>query len=123
MDKKIAGLLGTVAGLASVTSAQATTSPGFNLSDSLQASSYAELLAPIPNAVALLKADDAARAQKTKPREGVQIAQGYYYPNYNYNGNYYNPYYGRYYNPYYRDYYPRYRNHHHHHHHHHQDRY
>src|SRR5665213_4316430 len=80
MDKKIAGLLGTVAGLASVTSAQATTSPGFNLSDSLQASSYAELLAPIPNAVALLKADDAARAQKTKPREGGQIAQGYYYP-------------------------------------------
>jgi hypothetical protein len=37
------------------------------------AQSYADLLAPIPNAVEMLKADDAARA--ASPRARVQLAQ------------------------------------------------
>jgi membrane-bound lytic murein transglycosylase len=99
MDKKIAGLLGAAAGLATVNAAQAATEPGANPSETLQASSYAELLAPIPNAVEVLKADNAARAQN------IKLAQ------------YYNPYYGYSYPPsgYYA--YPYYRPHHHHHHH------
>jgi hypothetical protein len=103
MDKKIAGLLGAVAGVATMTSAQAATGPAPNASEALQASSYADLLAPIPNPVELLKADNAMRA------ENIELAQWYYnypysyapYPHYSYGPN---PY------PYY---------HHHHHHHHH----
>jgi hypothetical protein len=117
MDKTISGLLGVIAGLATMGSAQAATSPVLNPSGTAQASSYADLLAPIPNAVELLKADDAARAQQ--PAKDTQIAQGYYYP------YYYGPYESPYYYPYYRYYHHHhhhhhhYRYHHHHHHHHH----
>ena len=58
MDKKIAGLLGAVAGLATMNATQAATGTAANSSEALQASSYADLLAPIPNAAELLKADD-----------------------------------------------------------------
>jgi hypothetical protein len=98
MDKKIAGLLGAVAGLATVSSAQAATGPAANAAEGLQASSYADLLAPIPNAVERLQADNAARAPN------IELAQwNYYYPYYSYT-----PYPYRYYHHY----------HHHHHHHH-----
>ena len=96
MDKKLAGLIGAVAGVAALgsagalSSAQAAPNPG----EALQAGSYADLLAPIPNASATLKAADAAQAQEAKG--GMQLAQYYYY-------------YGR----------PYYHHHHHHHHHHH----
>ncbi len=95
MDKKLAGLLGAVAGLAAMSSAQAAPNP----SEALQATSYADLLAPIPNAAALLKVADAAQAQE--PAGDVQLAQYNYYTR--------EPYYQRQY----------YRHHHHHHHHHH----
>ncbi len=98
MDKKIAGLLGAVAGLAAVSSAQAALNPAPDAAEALQASSYADLLAPVSNAVVLLKADDAARVREAAAdaADAVQVAQAYYYP--------------------YR--YPHYRYHHHHHHHH-----
>lgn len=117
MERTTVGLLGAVAGLAALGSAHAATAPAPDPVEVLQASSYADLLAPIPNAAALLRADDAARAQKSAADSlgGIEVAQGYYY-----NPYYYNPYY--YYNrpyPYYRQYYRRYyrRRHHHHHHH------
>ncbi len=114
MDKLIAGLLGTVAGLATIGTSQASTVPIANSLETKPALSYAELLAPIPDAAALLKADDAARAREQQS-EPVQVAQVYYNPYYSpYYYNYYNPYYGSYYGTYYRRYY-----HHHHHHHHH----
>ena len=97
MDKKIAGLLGAVAGLATIGAAQAAPVP----SPSATAESYADLLAPVPNAVAALKADDVVRGEQEK-KGSVELAQYYYN---------YGPYdYGR---PYY------YHHHHHHHHHHH----
>jgi len=92
MEKKIAALLGAVAGLATMTSAQAATGPAANGSPALQASSYADLLAPVADASAALKADDAARAQN--PNGGFKLAQWWYYRRY-------------------------YRHHHHHHHYHH----
>jgi hypothetical protein len=113
MDKKIARLLGAVAGLATMNATQAATGTAANSSEALQASSYADLLAPIPNAAELLKADDATRAQEAATE--VQLAQYYpYYPPYPYYQPYYHHhhhhgYYRRYYQPYY---------HHHHHHHH-----
>ena len=55
MEMKIAGVLGAVAALGTLTAAQAA------LSDVLRANSYAELLNPIPDAAAQLKAaEDAA---------------------------------------------------------------
>jgi hypothetical protein len=73
MDKKIAGLLGAVAAVSTMTGAQAATQPA-STSGALQASSYADLLAPVPNAVAALNADNAALAQ-VSPVEGVKLAQ------------------------------------------------
>jgi hypothetical protein len=73
MDKKIAGLLGAVAAVSTMTGAQAATQPA-STSGALQASSYADLLAPVPNAVAALNADNAALAQ-VPPVEGVKLAQ------------------------------------------------
>jgi hypothetical protein len=104
MDKKIAGLLGAVAGLATMSAAQAAIDPAPDPSKALKASSYADLLAPVPDAVALLEADNAARAQKSAEpaADDLQVAQ---YP-------YGAPY------PY-----PPYAYHHHHHHHHHHRRY
>jgi hypothetical protein len=78
MDKKIAGLLGAVAALTSMTAANAaTTAP----TETLQAASYADLLNPVPNAVALLIADDAARSGRTSAEDlnGVQVAQWHHH--------------------------------------------
>jgi hypothetical protein len=83
MDKKIAGLLGAVAAFATMDAAQAASAPTQNPAEILKASSYGDLLAPIPNAVALLRAVDmagAANAGVTEQSElssGVQVAQYY----------------------------------------------
>jgi hypothetical protein len=71
MDKKIAALLGAVASVSTLGAAQAATP--VNPGDALQASSYADLLAPVPNAVAALIADDAARASKSDGE--MEVAQ------------------------------------------------
>jgi hypothetical protein len=94
MDKKTLGLLGAVAGLAAAGSAHAANAPAVNPTEALQASSYADLLAPVQNAAALLKADDAARAQRRAPKGEIQLADVYIGV-------------------------PHHRHHHHHHHHHH----
>ena len=61
MDKRIAGLLGGVAALTAMGTAQAAAPQSAAPGDGLRASSYADLLAPIPDAVAALQKDDAAR--------------------------------------------------------------
>ena len=110
MDKKIAGLLGAVAALAMMDAAQAASAPTQNPTEILKASSYGDLLAPIPNAVALLRAVDmagAANAGVTEQSElssGVQVAQ-YHHHHHRYRYRY------------------RYRRYHHHHHHHRYRRY
>jgi hypothetical protein len=108
MDKKIAGLLGAVAGLATMSAAQAATQPAANPPEALQASSYADLLAPIPNAAAVLRADDAARAEApaSGAMEGIQVTQAYY-P--------YQPYYRHHHHHHHRYYSRRYSHHYHHH--------
>ena len=60
MDKKMAGLLGAAAAITTIASAQAAPAPRAPLAP---ASSYADLLEPIPNAMAALMDDDAARSQ------------------------------------------------------------
>jgi hypothetical protein len=95
MNGKLAGLLGAIAGLATVGTAQASVRPATD--PAAQPSSYADLLAPIPDAAQALKADNASRAAIG----GIEDVQYYYY---------YGP-------PYY--YYHHHHHHHHHNHHHH----
>jgi hypothetical protein len=70
MDKKLAGLLGAAAALTTMTGAQAAPGQETGLSP---ATSYSDLLAPVPNATAALKADDARLAQRETA--GEQLAQ------------------------------------------------
>lgn len=72
MDKKIAGMLGAVAAVAAVSGAQAS-APVQTSNDPLAVQSYADLLAPIPNAAQLLIADDAKLTAQSAG--GVQVAQ------------------------------------------------
>ena len=89
MDKTTAGLLGAVATLATIGVAQAAMPPAPNPTEFMQAGSYADLLTPVQNAKALMKADDAMEAERGRYQddvdrtpENVQLAdwneRGYY---------------------------------------------
>jgi hypothetical protein len=77
MDKKILGLVGalTTLGGAGVAAAAPAQAPA----DVMEVRSYADLLQPIPNALALLQASDAARNIKneaeSETKAGVELAQ------------------------------------------------
>ena len=71
MDKKLAGLLGAAAALTTMTTAQASPAQPTELTP---ATSYSDLLSPVPNALALQKADD-ARLAKTPANEETRLAQ------------------------------------------------
>jgi hypothetical protein len=75
MDKKLAGLLGAAAALSAVTTAQAAPASGPELP---QASSYRDLLDPIPNALPLLKADD-TRLAETGTVKTAQVVIGHHH--------------------------------------------
>jgi hypothetical protein len=102
MDKKIAGLLGAAAALTTITAAQRTVAEPAPSAPTL---SYRDLLEPMPDALAALRADDARLAEESRAK--VQVAQYYYHHHHHHHG-YFGP--------------PprRYLYHHHHHHHHHQ---
>ena len=109
MDKKIAGLLGAVAAVSTMGTAQAAPTP--NPTETLRANSFAELLEPIPNAAALLQAVDAQ--DRTETADGnVQLAQYHHHHHHHHAYRRYAP----------RIVVVRHRHHHHHHHHHHHDR-
>ena len=71
MDKNLAGLIGAVSALA-VASPQPASSASLDVEAALQASSYADLLKPIPNALALWKATPAVDAQ-SDDTEGARV--------------------------------------------------
>ncbi len=75
MDKKIAGLLGAAAALTVVTAANAAAP-----SDGAGAppATYRELLNPVTNAVAALKADDARQTEQASD-QGTELAQFFYH--------------------------------------------
>ena len=109
MDKKIAGVLGAVAALSTLTGAQAA--PG----DVLRASSYAELLNPIPDAAAQLKAlDERAASQPAGGEKSLQLA----YPHHHHH-HHHRAYFRRPIIVVPHRHYHHYHHHHHHHHHHH----
>jgi hypothetical protein len=71
MDKKIAGVIAAIGALAPIGAAQAA-APANESEQVMQARSFSELLRPIPNASAVLKA--VGEAQADPPAE-VQLAQ------------------------------------------------
>ena len=75
MDKKLAGLLGTAAALTTMSATQAAPAVGPELP---QATSYRDLLDPIPNALPLLKADDQRLAQSAGTRT-AQVVIGHHH--------------------------------------------
>ena len=123
MDKTVAGLIGAVTLLSAADPAQAAMPAPTGLTAAMHAESYADLLKPIPDAVALLKESDEAAA-KAEPlpaaSEGeatVQQAQYYYYHHHHHHHHgFYEPYYHHHHHHHHR-YYRRYHHHHHHHHH------
>ena len=94
MQKKITGLLGAVAALGTLGVAQAAPAPDPN--EVLKVNSFAELLEPIPNATALLKAVD--EQPSTRSTGNIQLAQHHHHHHHHHHHA---------------------RRHHHHHHHHH----
>lgn len=74
MEKKTTALLGALAGLAGMGVAHAAIPPAPNASQAFQAQSYADLLAPVANASALLKADDIANANPVTRDGMLQLA-------------------------------------------------
>jgi len=72
MDKKIAGLLGAAAALATVGGANAATEVQGTPQN--PATAYRELLNPVPNAVAALKADDARRDAEARNVKTAQVS-------------------------------------------------
>ena len=89
MDKKVAGVFGAVAALTSLDCTQAAASPSTN-PDAMRANNYAELLNPIPNAVELLIADDAARAAKPEvaQSEEMKLAAHHHHHHHRYHRRY-----------------------------------
>ncbi len=111
MDKKIAGLIGAVSTLASVAGSQAVVAAPAR--DVLQAASYDDLLQPIPNAVAQLKASDAVLSEQGAVDDGAKIEMAqYYYHHHHHHHRFFRPFYRHHHHHhrYYRQY------HHHHHH-------
>jgi len=98
MDKRIAALLGTAAALTAVSNAQAAPQP--QASPLTPAANYGELLEPVSNAMAALKADDAQRTRAPLSGE-TRLAGDYYYHHHHHHHHRW------------------WRRHHHHHHHHH----
>jgi hypothetical protein len=79
MKKKNAVLIGGIASLAGLGSAQAAVDHGAEMTRTMQVSSYSELLQPIPNAVELLKASDAESRQAQEQMRAQPVQYYYYY--------------------------------------------
>lgn len=107
MDRKFAGIVGALSVATVVNSAEAVAAP--ELEQAMSASSYSELLRPIPNAVVLLKIADELNSQPNEPaKTGEQVAQFWGGPffHHHHHHHHHNNYWRR-----------RYYHHHHHHHH------
>jgi hypothetical protein len=116
MEKKIAGLLGAMATLGAFNGAEAAPTPSPAPTDVLRANSFADLLEPIPNAAALLRAVDESRPNSSAD-DNVQLAQFYHHHHHHHHHHAWRRY--EYDEPRIIVVPPRYRRYHHHHHHHH----
>ena len=74
MDKKVASLIGAISAVSAM--GAMTPASAKDAAEALTPQSYAELLQPIPNAVALLSADDLARGREDG---NVQLARHHHH--------------------------------------------
>jgi hypothetical protein len=76
MDKKVAGMIAVMGALAPLAAAQAA-APASEVEQAMQARSFSELLQPIPNAAAVLKAvnEKTADESQSDTKGEVQVAQ------------------------------------------------
>jgi hypothetical protein len=81
MDQKIVGIVGAIAGLASLGATQSTATATPNPEALKGAQSFAELLDPIPNALAMLRAADriAPAQNQAEPTADVKVAQNHHH--------------------------------------------
>jgi hypothetical protein len=77
MDSKVIGLLGVISLVATLDASQAATPADSSQGALPKAGSYSELLDPIPNALALLRAADAVAP--SAPQADVKVAQYYHH--------------------------------------------
>jgi hypothetical protein len=113
MEKKIAGLLGAMVTLGAFTAAEAAPIASPAPAEILSANSFADLLEPIPNAVALLQVVDES-GPVSSANENILQVQFHHHHHHHHHHAYRRriviiP--------------PRHRHHHHHHHHHHHNHY
>ena len=112
LHKKILGLASAVAALLPAGMARADTILDTNSVPKAQ--SFAELLAPIPNAVDKLQASDAVLAERDADAVKVEMAQ-YYYHHHHHHHRFFRPFFHHHHHHHF------YRRYHHHHHHHYYD--
>ena len=83
MDQKIVGIVGAIAGLAALDATQGAATAAPNPEGVPSAKSFADLLDPIPNALAMLRAVDAAAATRSQDEAGqtadVKLAQWHHH--------------------------------------------
>ena len=111
MDKNLAGLIGAVTVLVAAAPAQAAMARPVMVESALQASSYADLLKPIPNALAMLKELAAAQAVAPGPESPAMVEEVQFVIQLHHHHHHHHHHYRRRVQ----------QHHHHHHHHHHQD--
>lgn len=123
MSRKVSGIVGTVAAVMMCDASAAVTQAQPNPAEALRAQSYADLLEPIPNALAVLKAHD-QQQQDAQPK--VELVD-YYGHHHHHHHRYWRwwgdePYYYHHHHHHHHGYWRwRYHHHHHHHHHHYRD--
>jgi hypothetical protein len=87
MEKSIAGLIGAVGVMAAASPSHAATNMAPSLNDVMQVNSYADLLKPIPNAVAMKQEFEAA--QSSRPAEPEVMTIQYYHHHHHHHHRYY----------------------------------
>jgi hypothetical protein len=116
MDQKIVGIVGAVAGLATLDATQGTAAAAPNPQGFADAKSYAELLDPIPNARARLQAAADRAANQDGEVGNVELVQYRYYHHHHHHHHHHRYYHHHHHH---HHFWRRYHHHHHHHHHHH----
>ncbi len=92
MDKTVAGLLGAISALAAAVPSHAATSAPLSLRQAMEASSYADLLRPIPNAAALLQAASADEAATAPDGQATIERVQFYHHHHHHHHRYYRRY-------------------------------
>jgi hypothetical protein len=82
---KVVGLVGAISGLATLDGAQAASLDSPNTTGLTPARSYAELLEPIPNALAVLQAVDAAERSAQEVGTDAAVMQVQYHHHHHHN--------------------------------------